>query len=105
MITNNNITFGAKINICNADNLLSAKELKKLTKAGEKIGKNTDSIDIYIGNSKNDMFISTYTTNFKSKENPTNIYAMWFQKKSEISPFDFLLSRLKKINTIYKKLT
>ena len=72
MITNNNITFGAKINICNADNLLSAKELKKLTKAGEKIGKNTDSIDIYIGNSKNDMFISTYTTNFKSKENPTN---------------------------------
>ena len=102
MITNNNITFGAKINICNADNLLSAKELKKLTKAGEKIGKN---IDIYIGNSKNDMFISTYTTNFKSKENPTNIYGMWFQKKSEISPFDFLLSRLKKINTIYKKLT
>lgn len=96
-------SFGAKTNICNADNLLTNKELKKLTHLGENIGTSSDSIDMYIGKSTNKLFLYTNTIDFKSNKNNIKISNVNFQNLSNISPYNFVLNKLKDLKKLYKQ--
>lgn len=102
----NNVSFKANTNISDKDGLLSSKEIKKLEKAGKKIGTAKDSIDISVRNCdlSYDMFSVSYSARFNSITNPTNISSTIFLKKDEVTPLEFLEDKLTKIQALYKKL-
>lgn len=103
MKINNNITFGARTNIFCADNILSQKEIKKLTKVGEKIGTDADSIDMYVGKVNEGRYMFTHSANFKSIDNPINTSSVQFPSLSEIAPYDFVQKKLNSLKAFYKK--
>ena len=99
----NFISFKANTNISDQANVLTSREIRKLTKKGEKIGRQTDTINISIRKYQDGLFFS-HSANFNSIANPTESSGRTFYKQEEVIPFKFISEKLTKLQGLYKRL-
>lgn len=86
---------------CNND-LLTSKEIKTLTKIGEKIGTRTDKINFNVNTLNEDRVTISHNAKFNSGTNSFETYHMVNLKKDEINPFEYISKKLKSIKDLYK---
>ena len=96
----NNISFKAGTTIVDDTKTLSKRQIRTLTKAGEKIGTDKDSIKFRVSKS-DDMLVFSHNANLNSLNNPIDTSSIVFKNKDEINAFDYISEKLKKIKKLY----
>lgn len=97
----NSPNFKAKTIISTSDNLLSKKEIKELTKMGERIGLNNDSISYGIRQLNHDTFGVTHKSDFNINGNNLKTEKIEVHSIKDAKPFDIVKEQLKSLKSLY----
>ena len=94
-------SFKAKTIIKSSDNLLSKKEIKTLTKMGEKIGLVTDTIEFSVKKGDKNVGIA-YNANFNASGNKLELRNIKEQSANS-NHFEYIKERMKYFKSLYKR--
>ncbi len=100
----NALTFTARTNISVDNDLLSKRDIKKLTKMGEKIGTNSDSIDFSVKKCDKNAVSVFYKANLNSLYNTTEASSYYFDKIENFNIFEYISKKMEYIKKVYKKI-
>lgn len=100
----NALTFTARTNISVDNDLLSKRDIKKLTKMGEKIGTNSDSIDFSVKKCDKNGVRIFYKANLSSLINSTETSNYYFDKIEKFNIFEYISKKMEYIRKVYRRI-